>query len=114
MKVPSLIALAVAPFVLQGYAAASTPVSDVLAKPECPVALAHYQGGLGAEDHSGVIVAVWRDGTIVRSAKAERPWEKHVIGKLGAKDLQALAALLARGDIWSVSHGDVGVDLPEV
>src|SRR5262249_42790428 len=85
-------------------AEAKTTIADLVAKPECPVAVAHYRGGQGDEDHFGVIVAVWRDATIVRAARGDKAWEKHVVGHVGAKDLQTLAALLARGDIWSVAH----------
>jgi hypothetical protein len=78
------------------------------------MSLAYYQGALRTEGRAGLIVAVWRDGTIVRTVHQEKPWEKHIIGSLGAKDLKALAAPLARGDIWSVVHGDVAADVPQV
>jgi hypothetical protein len=110
----AIAALAFAWFLANGHAEAATSASDLLEKTECPVALAHYKGGFGAEDHAGIIVAVWRDGTIVRAERRDRPWEKHVVGRVDAKDMPALTAILARGDIWYVARGEVGPDLPEV
>ena len=39
-------------------------------------------GGLGYESRSGVIVAVWKTGVILRAKSAQRLWGSHDIGRL--------------------------------
>jgi hypothetical protein len=107
------LALAIAFLPLAG-AEANTSVSDLQAKADCPAVLAHYKGGLGSEEKAGIILAVWRDGTIVRAERRDRPWEKHIVGRIDPKDMPVLTALLARGDIWYVARGDVAPDAPQV
>jgi hypothetical protein len=113
MKISTFIVAAILPASLAGQAAASTTASDLMAKEECPVAVAHYRSAPDTQERTGVIVAVWRDGTIVRAARADKSWEKHVVGTLEAKDRQALSALLERGDIWLAPRGEVAADSPQ-
>jgi hypothetical protein len=103
----------VAAALLPARGMAGMPVTDLKAKSECPAALARYQGGFGLENQVGIIVAVWRDGTMVRATEPRKPWLKHIVGKIDAKDLQTLAAILDHGDIWDSPRGEVGVDLPQ-
>jgi hypothetical protein len=98
---------------LPARATAGVAASELAGKAECPVALARYQGGSASEQQKGIVVAVWRDGTIVRAADPRKPWAKHVVGTLDAEDKHTLAAILDHGDIWDSPRGEVGIDLPQ-
>jgi hypothetical protein len=67
-------------------------------------------GGLGFERQSGLLVAVWPDGAIVRARSLRRPWEGHVAGRISAADLRRIKAVVETSPIWQVPSGGPGVD----
>jgi hypothetical protein len=65
---------------------------------------------LGFEHQSGLLVAVWSDGTIVRARSERRPYGRHVVGRLLPPDYERVKAIVDASPIWEIPSGGAGID----
>lgn len=76
----------------------------------CPALSLTRAGGLGSESESGVLVAVWDSGLILRAASRNRASGSHVLGHLDPADLDAVIRAAQVSPLWTKKSGGVAVD----
>jgi hypothetical protein len=92
---------------------ASLPPAPPTTLPEdCPAILIQRTDGLVPEPESGVIAAVWSDGTVVRTQSRREPTGGYVVGILLPTDLAELLALAHSDEVWNVPRSFVALDTP--
>ena len=80
---------------------------------QCPVLGLARVGGLGTESKSGIVVAVWGSGVLLRAQRPDHPSGPHVVGRLAAPDLAAILKAADNSPLWTMRSRGVAVDLPE-
>lgn len=66
----------------------------------CPLVSLTYSGGLGFEDHSGLVFAAWDSGVVVRAVRFDAPDKAHVMGTVSAGELAALVDAITTSTFW--------------
>jgi hypothetical protein len=78
-----------------------------------PFAAAAQYGGLGPGP-TGLLVAIWPDGSVLRATDIEKRPREYVRGRVSREDVERLRDEIEQSGFWTWEAGGVPMDFPEL